>query len=60
MRIPVHVRCGRVHLGPVLHSGGGVKCYACGVQISEDDREQINRSWTTVHAMLAPYREKQK
>lgn len=54
--------CGRIHLGPCLVNGGpsgnDYECMTCHMVLNMDERVQISRTWETVHAMLAPYRNK--
>jgi hypothetical protein len=55
--------CGRLHLGPVCVNGGRRGepiCEACGQFVTRQERDQIQRTWNTVHAMLRPYRDKAK
>jgi len=55
--------CGRIHLGPCLVNGGDRGqpiCTACGQDITRIDRDVMQRSWDTVHRMLAPYKAKAK
>lgn len=51
--------CGRVHLGPCCVNGSatrGPMCMACGEAITEEQRNTINRMWTTIRNMLRQYK----
>lgn len=57
----IYNNCGRIHLGPCCINGGtndGPQCMHCGEDITMEQREQINKTWNRVRALLAPFKEK--
>lgn len=52
--------CGRIHIGPVCVNGGRNGqpiCEWCGCDVTRADRDEVQRRWDTVSAMLRPMKE---
>jgi hypothetical protein len=55
--------CGRVHFGPIIVNGGHRNqpiCRTCGRDVNKAERDQVQRTWNQVSAMLAKYKEKER
>jgi len=50
----IHTLCGRIHLGPVCVNSQlkHPVCMACGEDVTDKDREQVQRTWNIVRSML--------